>query len=420
MNRLCASSQVILLTAVAFACLVFGSGTAWGAAGDLDPSFGGDGVAAIDFKYAIASAVAIQEDGAIVAAGTRGSEHQRFTTARILSDGSADTSFGGDGLVSTTFAHSSAAAAMLIQPNGAIVVAGRQGHQIAVARYLANGSLDPSFSADGTFTFKFNNSSSAAVDVGLLPDGDLLVGAEVVRSRRVLLGLVALAPDGTLDASFGENGRTTLPIGKDALVGAVAASDSGIVGAASNGPTMSVIRWGLDGTLDPTFGSGGVTRIPFRRGRDPLPRDIALDESGGVAVAATVWGRTFLPTAALLRLTSAGDLDTSFSSDGIARGRGGINVGAGVAIQGDGNIVLAGGQCCGGGSEVTYAVERFASDGSPDTTFGGDGTVVTTTPETQYTSAGATDVAIQSDGKILTVGPLAYIYGFAAVRYLAS
>ena len=50
----------------------------------------------------------------------------------------------------------------------------------------------------------------------------------------------------------------------------------------------------------------------------------------------------------------------------------------------------------------------------------GDGTVVTATQETQYTSAGATDVAIQPDGKILTVGPLAYIHGFAAVRYLAS
>ena len=312
--------------------------------------------------------------------------------------------------MSTTFAHSSAAAAMLIQPNGAIVVAGRQGRRIGVARYLANGSLDPSFSADGTFTFKFNNSSSAAVDVGLLPDGDLLVGAEVVRSRRVLLGLVALAPDGTLDASFGENGRTTLPIGKDALVGAVAASDLGdrrrceqwphhepySMGAGRNaGPDLR-LWWGYEDPLSAGEGSGTSRhrprRIGGRRGRG--------DRLGP---------STFLPSAALLRLSSAGDLDTSFSSDGIARGRGGINVGAGVAIQGDGNIVLAGGQCCGGGSEVTYAVERFASDGSPDTTFGGDGTVVTTTPETQYTSAGATDVAIQSDGKILTVGPLAYI-----------
>ncbi len=270
MKRPRASSRVFLPILVAFACLVMGSGTAWGAAGDLDPSFGGDGVAAIVLKTGIASAVAIQDDGAVVIAGTSGGwQNQRFTTARILSDGSPDTSFGGDGRVSTTFAHRSAASAVVIQSDGAIVVAGRQGHQIAVARYLTNGVLDPSFSGDGLFTFKFKNTSSAAIDVGLLPNGDVLVGAEVLRSRGVLLGLVALAPDGTLDGSFGTNGRRTLFIGKQAQsahVGATAMSDGGIVGAASTDSGIDVVRWTLDGTLDPAFGSGGIARIPFLPG----------------------------------------------------------------------------------------------------------------------------------------------------------
>ena len=423
MKRSPARSRVFLPILVAFACLVMGSGTAWGAAGDLDSSFGGDGVAAIVLKRGSASAVAIQDDGAVVIAGTSGGWPPRFTTARILNDGSPDTSFGGDGRVSITFAHGSAASAVVIQSDGAIVVAGRQGHQIAVARYLTNGVLDPSFSGDGLFTFKFKNTSSAAIDVGLLPNGDVLVGAEVLRSRGVLLGLVALAPDGTLDSSFGNNGRTTHLVGKtaqNAQIGAVAVNADGIVGAASTDSGVHVVRWTLDGTLDPAFGSGGIARIPFLPGRYAFPRDIAIDGSGGLAVAATDRGRGFLPKAALLRLTPAGELDTSFSGDGIARGRGGINVGAAVAIQGDGKIILAGGHCCGGGSEITYAVARFETDGSPDPTLGDDGTVLTTAGGTQYTDTGATDVAIQQDGKIVTVGALGFSYGLAAVRYLAS
>ena len=308
------SSRVFLPILVAFASLVMGSSTAWGAAGDLDPSFDNDGVAGIPFRYGAAAAVAVQDDGPVVIAGTKGQgQDQRFTIARILHDGSPDTSFGGDGRVSTTFAHASAAAAVVIQSNGAIVVAGEQGHQIAVARYLTDGTLDLAFSDDGLFTFKFRSASSAAIDVGLLPNGDILVGAAVVRLHRLFLGLVAVAPDGTLDSSFGTVGHRTLLLGRHAQFGAVAVDDEGIVGVAGRNDGIQVARWTLDGTLDPAFGSAGIATIPFLPGRIPSPRDIAIDGSGGLAIAETDWGRGFYPKTALLRLTPAGVLDTSFS-----------------------------------------------------------------------------------------------------------
>ena len=241
-----------------------------------------------------------------------------------------------------------------------------------------------------------------------------------MRLHRLFLGLVAVAPDGTLDSSFGTVGHRTLFLGKHAQFGAVAVDDEGIVGVAGRNGGIQVARWDAGRHARPGVRVGWDRDDPLPAGKDSFPSGHRDRWIGGLAIAETDWGRGFYPKTALLRLTPAGVLDTSFSGDGIARGQGGINVGAAVAIQGDGKLVLSGGQCCGGGSEITYAVARFALDGTPDTAFGGDGTVVTTAPQIQYTGTGAVDVAIQPDGNCVVVGALGYYGGFAAVRFLAS
>jgi len=137
--------------------------------GDLDTSFGGDGTVVTDFgsgSYDQATALALQPDGKIVAAGSStASGSQDFALARYLPTGTLDISFGGDGKVLTDFGSGSEAfaVAMTLQPDGKIVVAGRctagGTSAFALARYLPNGSLDASFSGDGRVCTDFGSGS---------------------------------------------------------------------------------------------------------------------------------------------------------------------------------------------------------------------------------------------------------------------
>src|SRR5919106_2509881 len=128
--------------------------------GDLDPTFDGDGKVTTDFAADLdeARGVAIQEDGKIVAAGFAGAE---FGLARYNTDGALDTTFDGDGKVTTDFAGSTDQAfGVAIQGDGKIVAGGCVScftgtDDFALARYNTDGSLDTTFSGDGNVTTDF-------------------------------------------------------------------------------------------------------------------------------------------------------------------------------------------------------------------------------------------------------------------------
>lgn len=128
--------------------------------GDLDPSFDGDGRVLTDFRgFDRASALIVQRDGKLVAAGARtdGAGIDDFFVARYREDGSLDSSFGGIRGVSTDFGSGGRdeALALASQPDGKIVVAGFSSanrdrtEDFAVARYNSDGSLDDTFDSDG-------------------------------------------------------------------------------------------------------------------------------------------------------------------------------------------------------------------------------------------------------------------------------
>ena len=123
------------------------------APGDLDPTFGGDGKVTTHFEGGGgAQGVAIQADGKIVAVGGAGKPF-RFALARYMPNGSLDTTFGGDGKVTTKFAERyERAYGVAIQADGKIVAVGQAEHadpKFALARYMPNGTLDTAFGADG-------------------------------------------------------------------------------------------------------------------------------------------------------------------------------------------------------------------------------------------------------------------------------
>jgi uncharacterized delta-60 repeat protein len=224
------------------------------ALGDLDTSFGSTGkVLTVFFDGSAASAVAIQSDGKIVVAGS--------ALVRYNADGTLDTTFGDQGKV-TTFC----CGALAIQPDGKIVGAGVSGVSpgnvdFALVRYLPNGTLDTTFSGDGTVTTDFGNGRlDGAWAIVLQPDGKIVVvGASRVEgdSASEDVALARYLPNGSLDATFSGDGKvlTDLGSGEGDVATAVALQPDGkiVVAGFTHRGDFALARYLSNGTLDTTF-----------------------------------------------------------------------------------------------------------------------------------------------------------------------
>lgn len=152
--------------------------------GTPDPTFGSGGKVTTDFfgSFDGASGVVVQSDGKIVAAGAAivdFATSNDFAVARYNADGTPDASFGIGGKVTTDFSGNDAAADVVLQCDGKIVVAGvadssNTSGDVAVARYQSDGTLDPSFEADGKVVTDFLGHDSSR-GVGLQSDGRIVV-----------------------------------------------------------------------------------------------------------------------------------------------------------------------------------------------------------------------------------------------------
>ena len=177
--------------------------------GSLDPTFGGDGQVTVTGSFVDVQAVALQPDGKLVIAGTSqtGSFATRnFFLVRMLPNGALDPSFDGDGIVISDFGSVESAYSVIVQDDGRIVLAGSRSSDVAVARYLADGSLDTSF-GNGGLALVDAASSESGHQVIQLPNGNLLVaGATYDQSNRQDFLLARLLPNGSLDTTFGTGG----------------------------------------------------------------------------------------------------------------------------------------------------------------------------------------------------------------------
>src|SRR5215204_6359414 len=197
--------------------------------GALDPTFSGDGKQTTDFGgepgIDVATAVAMQTDGKIVAVG-RGGPEGDFALARYKSNGSLDPTFSGDGKQTTGFG--GYASAVAIQSNGKIVVAGNGGGSFALARYKPNGSLDPTFSGDGKLTTGFGRFSGAQ-GMAIQPDGKIVAAGFALDGD---FGLARYNPNGALDPTFSGDGKQTTGFGRfDGAQGMAIQPDGKIVAA---------------------------------------------------------------------------------------------------------------------------------------------------------------------------------------------
>lgn len=186
--------------------------------GVLDSTFDGDGMLTTAIGSAQNGAVALiqQTDGRLVAAGHAESlADQAFALARYNANGSLDLTFDGDGTVTTDVANSSDEVTALVQqPDGKLVAAGTAGtHDFALARYESSGALDATFDGDGRVVTSFGSGFDGASALVRRPDGSLVAGGWAAGSSADLFALARYRADGTLDADFDGDGRATVAVG---------------------------------------------------------------------------------------------------------------------------------------------------------------------------------------------------------------
>ena len=401
-GRRCRLSRAL---AVSIVLLVGAASSVSAGPADLDRTFGNGGSAIVPFPdvESLAEAVVVQPDGKIVAAGAAGLD---FGLARLHPDGSLDASFGVGGLVITDFGDTEIAHAMVLQPDGKLVVAGETFSgttALALARYQADGTLDPDFGVGGLVRMP----ELSARSLVLQPDGMLVVGGFGTHG----FTLVRYDAAGVLDPTFGAGGvaATDFPDTKEGLrllsFGLALQPDRKIVAVGGGGFLIALARFTADGTLDATFGTGGRVATdlspvvslppgflyPFSRAyrvRVLADGKLVLAAVSTIKVDSGVFGVAAPGVALVLRYSGDGTLDPTFNSTGIVV----LNDPAqqladarGLIVQPDGSLVAIG---------WSYFRKRIGSDGTTDPSFS----------SADMPSGGAINLVAQPDGKLVAVG----------------
>ncbi len=401
------------------------------APGDLDPTFGNGGKVTTDFNISSeqALATAVQSDGKIVAAGlifNLQTNTSDFALARYNTNGTLDTSFGAGGKIITDLEYPiEAAHAVVIQADGKIVAVGTSGEDSAIgfdftlARYNTDGSLDTSFGVGGKVRTNINREDGAFA-AALQPDGKIVVAGSTSNNNGDYFALARYNTNGTLDTSFGTGGLVTTDVVSNSEEQAYALAlqaDAKIVvaGVARNASEdFALVRYNTNGTLDTSFGAGGKVITDFTKSE--RAQAVAIQTDGKIlAVGFSYDGET--GDFALARYNTNGSLDASFGAGGkVINPTAEYDTAYAVAIQANGKIIAAGSNF----PDPNFVLRRYNTDGSIDNTFGSGGTV--TTNINGFDSAYA--VTIQSDGKIIAAGsslnPQNNTSDFALVRYLGD
>jgi uncharacterized delta-60 repeat protein len=394
-------SRLVALVAsgsLAMASVAFGA-----AAGDPDPTFGTNGIVRtilpdppVLYETSEAYDLVQQADGKPVVGGYFEGGTPRFAhvmLARYDTAGVLDPSFGTGGVVVTDAVPglSTRARSLLLQPDGKLIAVGfaasgvywDAGGDVLLVRYLTDGSLDPDFGVGGVVVTDVFGHPDQGGDALLQPDGRIVVAgfsntAEPTASRDALVA--RYEPDGTLDETFGAGGILALDLdGRIDRARAVALQADGaiVIAGTTNDPVAEfsapsrgfVARIDADGVLDGGFGSGGVTELSleFRTGITAM----VVLPSGRILVDGSVSGDGIYGHSFLARYDADGVLDPAFGG-----GDGVLDPGPGsyyaLDLDADGAVLAAGSGFL-WGHWGAMGVSRLDEDGVLDATFGNAG-----------------------------------------------
>lgn len=393
------------------------------AASDLDLTFGYGGkvFTPLPYNQASAFAIALQPDGKIVVGGRSKGREGEYDSAlvRYNFDGSLDASFGSGGkVISILSASDDEIYAIAIQPDGKIVTAGEGFFAFIVARFNADGSRDRSFGGAGQVRPTRGISSARAVAVQA--DGKIVVAGwgwgPIIGNDDFIL--VRLNPDGSPDSSFGTNGVVSTDFNKVDQVYSMAIQSDGriVLGGTTQIQSgvksfFALARYNVDGTPDNSFGVNGKVTTEFFSFSGIS--SLALGQGNKIVAAGyTTIGHFLLRDFALARYHSDGSLDSTFDFDGLVTTdfSGNRDEIKDIAMQADGRIVAAGVSYQ---TSSDFVVLRYNQNGSLDNTFGLNGRI-----DTDFfgTNDFAATLVIQPQGEIVVAGS-ADSSVFALARY---
>ena len=396
----------------------------------LDNTFGTGGISVIPVdasKDEYIYSVAIQDDDKIVVAGTLPGGF--FAVVRCNPNGSPDTSFGGDGVVTFTSTGSDSGRAVVVQSDGRIVVAGISNGIIGIARFNTNGSPDALFSG-GFVSTKISAGYDVGNSVAIQSDNKIVVaGGEnfVTNGFSENIAVVRYNADGLLDTKtdsdpstwFGSDGYVITDLNSSAndSGNSVAIQPdgrivvAGVTGIVPN-TNIAVVRYNTDGSLDTSFDGDGTVITDLNSSANDSGNSVVIQSDGKIVVAGTSGGDF-----AVARYNTDGSRDSTFGKGGrviTGIGRYSVDRGFSAVIQPNGRIVVAG--LVFNGTDNDFAVVRYNTDGSLDRTLDDDG-IIYTRMGTSFYELNA--VGLQSNGKIIVAGTRynGSNYDFAVVRY---
>jgi uncharacterized delta-60 repeat protein len=345
---------------------------------------------------------------------------QNPTTAQFTNAGALDTSFNHTGYnVQTVGSGNSTTVASALQSDGKIVVVGLTEEKChftpchfdgLVMRFTTAGALDASFNTGKVIT-PVGSGVTGFNAVTLQSDGKIVaVGATNGYGPNEWV-LARYTTAGKLDATFGSSGiaavgAPSIPVPAAATAVTMLGTKILVLGYAAtpHGYQWALARFNANGSLDSTFGSGGVVlnQISYA-GANDTPSGMALKSDGSI-VGVGQAGSVVNPELVVVHYNSDGTLDLSFGAGGVATlsFAGNATVGTAATIQSDGKIVVSGWTSynCPGDQGL---VARFNTDGTFDTTGFGSGLgYVLLNPSGNGTQTFG--IGLQSDGKIVAGG----------------
>jgi len=306
---------------------------------------------------------------------------------------------------------------------------------VAQTAQAAAGDLDQTFGRLGKVTTDFNGTTDIAYAVALQADGKIVVVGTTYANNDYSnedFAVTRYNANGTLDTSFGINGRVTTNFPNLAAVASAVAiqSDGKIIVAGGAFPLFTflgdyaLVRYNANGSLDSSFGRGGIVRTRFSAGGS-YAYAVALQPDGKIIAGGTVFVDFSTDDSsntdfALVRYRPNGTLDPTFGNGGgVMTDFDGFNDDVqALLIQPDGKIVAVG-DAKNPAHYYDFALARYLPGGVLDTTFGAAGKV-----RTDFGAANldiAYSAALQANGKIVVAGTATFNNGaeqdFAIARY---
>jgi len=353
----------------------------YGNEGFLDTTFGINGKVITNYNNltSLGYDVALQSNKIILAGKTSNETNSDSILVRYNSNGEIDTTFGTNGFVSINVGNIEEFNKVLVQTDNKIIVSGftnglqstSTSYNFLLMRFNENGDIDTTFGSNnnGIVITDISNNNDYSTSLALQPDGKIVL-AGIVNVPTTNIAVIRYNTSGNLDSSFGNNGifmRQYLGLGDYYTSLAIQPDNKILLGSEANlGATREffLLRINSNGVIDTTFGNNGQVVTDFS-GRDK-GNSIAIQTDGKILYGGfgTISGNINF---AVARYNSNGTLDTSFGTGGkVNTNFFGISqdYGYSLALQPDGKFILA------GSSNSNFAMVRYNLDGSIDTSFG--------------------------------------------------